>query len=451
MNLIRRIFFHVYRLSTSLTHSIRRRLTAGGFLVLGVMVALGAFGADTNFTMAYQAFALMACMLIVSLVWAAVSRAKFSGSRSVPRYGTAGVPMPYRIHLKNLTPRAQRSLVLLESLEDPRPTLAQYLRTPEPGEQHRNWFDRMCGYYRWRWLLLRNLGVRPRDLPVPVLLPSAELTVQHELLPQRRGILHLANLIIAWPDPFGLCRSFRKIRCPQRVTILPKRYPISPLALPGKRQYQPRGVSLASTIGESEEFIALRDYRPGDPLKHVYWRATARLNKPVIKEFQDEFFVRHALVLDTFSERGETEPFEEAVSVAASFTCTIPEQESLLDLLFVGSQAYCFTSGRGVSHTEHLLEVLAAVTPAPVTEFSMLHDLVLRHAPAVTGCICVFLTWDEPRQKLVQQLRVMDLPVLVLIVTEDADADVDPGPMRDCPERFRVLEVGKVKEGLARL
>jgi hypothetical protein len=98
-----------------------------------------------------------------------------------------------------------------------------------------------------------------------------------------------------------------------------------------------------------------------------------------------------------------------------------------------------------------LLEVLAAVTPAPETEFSMLRDLVLRHAPAVTGCICVFLTWDEARQNLVQQLRMMGLPVLVLIITENPDAEFAPGPMRDCPERFRLLEVGKVKEGLARL
>ena len=451
MNLIRRIFFHIYRLSTAVNYSVRRRLTAGGFLVFGIMVAVGAFGADTNFTMAYQAFALMACLLLVSVIWAVSARAKFSGRRWLPRYGTAGVPLLYRIRLKNLTPRAQRNLMLLESLSDPRPTLSQYLRTPEPGEQQRNWFDRTFGYYRWRWLLMRNLGVRWKDLPVPTLLPGAELTLQHELLPQRRGILQLPQILVAWPDPFGLCRSFRKIRCPQRVTILPKRYPISPLALPGKRQYQPRGVSLASTIGESEEFIALRDYRPGDPLKHVYWRATARLNKPVIKEFQDEFFVRHALVLDTFSERGETEAFEEAVSVAASFTCTIPEQESLLDLLFVGSKAYCFTSGRGVSHTEHLLEVLAGVAPASDGGFSTLHDMVLRHASTVTGCICVLLTWDEPRQKLVQQLCAMDLPVLVLIVTDKDEGEFDPEPMRDCPERFRVLQLGKVKEGLARL
>jgi uncharacterized protein (DUF58 family) len=450
MNLVRRIFFRLYHTSTALNYSIRRRLSPGGFLVFGAMIAIGAFGVDTNFTMAYQAFALLACLLLVSLAWAIAARAKFAGERWLPRYGTAGVPMPYRVRLKNLTRRSQRSLMLLESMGDPRPTLAQYVRTPEPGEHTRNWFDRMCGYYRWSWLLRRNLGVQSFDLSLPPLLPGSELTMQHQLLPQRRGILRLPHMVVAWPDPFGLCRSLYRIPCPKSVTILPKRYPISPLALPGKRQYQPRGISLASNIGESEEFVALRDYRPGDPLRHVYWRATAKLNKPVIKEFQDEFFVRHALVLDTFSDRGETAAFEEAVSVAASFTCTIPEQESLLDLLFVGAKAYCFTSGRGVSHTEHLLEVLAGVAPAPEESFATLHDMVIQHAELVTGCICVFLAWDEPRQKLVEQLCMMDLPLLVLVVS-DGGIDLDLGPMRGHPEQFRVLEVGKIKEALAKL
>ena len=47
-----------------------------------------------------------------------------------------------------------------------------------------------------------------------------------------------------------------------------------------------------------------------------------------MKEYEDEFFVRHALVLDTFTERLQSEEFEEAVSVAASFACTIRTQES---------------------------------------------------------------------------------------------------------------------------
>ena len=90
----------------------------------------------------------------------------------------------------------------------------------------------------------------------------------------------------------------------------------------------------------------------------------AKAGKPIVKEFEDEFFVRHALVLDTFTGDPRNELFEEAVSVAASFACAVLNQESLLDLLFVESKAYCFTAGRGLSHTEQILEILAAVQPS---------------------------------------------------------------------------------------
>jgi hypothetical protein len=55
----------------------------------------------------------------------------------------------------------------------------------------------------------------------------------------------------------------------------------------------------------------------------------------VVKEYQDEFFERHALVLDTGTRRGEDAAFEDAVALAASFVYTIDTQECLLDLLFV--------------------------------------------------------------------------------------------------------------------
>ena len=45
---------------------------------------------------------------------------------------------------------------------------------------------------------------------------------------------------------------------------------------------------------------------------------------------------------------------------------------------------------------------------------------------------------------------MMDLPLLILVVSE-AGAEYDLGPMRNSPEQFRVLEVGKIKEALAKL
>ena len=203
--------------------------------------------------------------------------------------------------------------------------------------------------------------MNPVAVPVPPLAPRGEAEVRVEILPLRRGILRFTGVTLARPDPLGLFRAFSRISAPQTVLILPKRYPLPPIALPGTMKYQQGGVALAANVGRSEEFVSLRDYRHGDPLRHIHWRSWAKAGKPIVKEFEDEFFVRHALVLDTFTDEPHSEMLEEAVSVAASFACTVLTQESLLDLLFVGAESYCFTAGRGLAHADQMLEILASV------------------------------------------------------------------------------------------
>src|SRR5581483_8076503 len=102
--------------------------------------------------------------------------------------------------------------------------------------------------------------------------------------------------------------------------------------------------------------------------------------------------------------------------------------------------------GRGLAHADQMLEILASVRAMPdVAGFTRLETLVLEHATIVSGCICVLLTWDEPRRSLVQKLRALGVPVTVLIVVEPGEEKPDPGPLRDEPESFHVLEVGKVE------
>jgi uncharacterized protein (DUF58 family) len=273
-----------------------------------------------------------------------------------------------------------------------------------------------------------------------------------ELTPQRRGVLRFAGVSVARTDPFGIFRAFIKVAAPQSLVVLPKRYFVPPMVLPGTTKYQQGGVALASAVGESEEFMALREYRRGDPLRHIHWKSWARAGRPVVMEFQDEFFVRHALILDTFTTPAHAEVFEEAVSVAASFACSIRTQESLLDLMFVGPQAFCFTAGRGLAHTDQMLEILAAVRICREQPFSVLSDLVLEHLGTLSGGICVFVKWDEARQELVRKLDSLGLPLLVMVVTEPGRKDqMTPGPMRHHPENFYVIETDKTAETLARL
>ena len=262
----------------------------------------------------------------------------------------------------------------------------------------------------------------------------------------------LTGLTINCPDPFCLFKSSVNIPAQQSVLVLPKRYPLPRIQLPGTRTYQPGGVALASSVGDSEEFISMRDYRPGDPLRRIHWKSWARTGKPIVKEYQDEFFVRHALILDTFQRAAYSEIFEEAVSVAASFACSIQTQESLLDLMFVGTEAYCFTSGRGLAHADSMLEILASVRACPDKPFSTLHSLVTERASLLSGSICILLSWDEERRKFIDQLNRLGIPLLVLVITDHQSPDtLDPGPMKGSPENFHTLKAGKIQEGLAKL
>ena len=440
-----------YLFTSSFTWWWRRRFTKSGWLVFISIIATGMMGVDTNLSLAYQAFVFLSFLFIAALAGTQFSRTRVAAERVLPRFGSVGQPVSYRVTLTNLTDRTQRGLDVTEDLADPRPTLAQFASTPEPGEERRNWYDRNNGFYRYTWLLLQNIRAKVNEQPCPDLPPRGSADVRLDITPLRRGVVRFEAVAVACPDAFGLFRTFVRVPLADALLILPKRYFLPPLELPGQLKYQHGGVSLAVSVGESEEFVSLRDYRPGDPVRHLHWPSWAKTGEPIVKEFQDEFFTRHALILDTFLPVAASEVFEEAVSVAASLACTVQAQESLLDLMFVGPEAYCFTMGRGVGHVEQLLEILASVQPCCDRQFSSLLRLVLQHAGDLSGCLCVFVEWDASRQEFVRRLRELGVPLMVFVVTAAGAPPPEPGPMAGEPERFHRLEVGKVAEGLAKL
>lgn len=412
--------------------------------MLAGLVMTGGMGLDTEQSVAYQTFAFLFFLLAAGLVGAAFFRGRFAAQRFLPRFGSVDQPLTYKVVLKNQTRRTQAGLTLLETLADPRKSLAEFLEKVQPAGQGRS--------FRLTTPLPSRRVALWKEHPLPPLPPGSETEARLELTPLRRGSLRFVGIAVARTDPLGLVRGFVRLPLPQTVLILPKRYHVPPAALPGTMKYQQGGVALASSVGQSEEFVSLRDYRRGDPMRHIHWRSWARTGRPIVKEFQDEFFVRHALILDTFTGPENEEVFEEAISVAASFAWTIQTQESLLDLMFVGSEAFCFTSGRGLAHTDQMLEILASVNMCREKPFRTLRNLVLEHIGTVSGCICILLGWDDARKELVRQLRSFDVPLLVLVVTKaGSTAKLEPGPMQDEPERFHFLETGRIKEGLEKL
>ena len=440
---MKRFFFHNFRIIFKIERWIRRRFTKAGSLVLGGLIAAGVFGIDTRQTLAYQLFSLLLILLLLAVISSWFLRLRFIVQRELPEFATVGETLNYQVQIHNHTHKLQRSLTLQENVKLQPSSFATFMHVKEPAKH--NWFDNYVGYPRWTWLMYISKGVEIAEQSLPPIPPS-KIEVKLTLTPLRRGYVHFTSMTFARPDPFGLFNALYTLNVPDTLLVLPKRYPVGEFSLFSSRKYQRGGVNLAMSVGDAEEFTSLREYRLGDPLRHIHWKSWAKLGKPVVKEFQDEFFVRHALILDTFTEQVRGDKFEAAVSVAASFASTPRSSEVLLDLMFVGTQAYCFTSGRGLAHADNLLEVLACVKESNSQSFDQLCSLVKEYLASLSGCVCILLEWDVSRQYLVKLLKNAQIPSLVVVVS-DSELEID---INKFPE-VHVLPVGKIAEELAKL
>jgi hypothetical protein len=113
--------------------------------------------------------------------------------------------------------------------------------------------------------------------------------------------------------------------------------------------------------------------------------------------------------------------------------------------MFVGPQAYCFTSGRNVGQAEEMLEILASVQPCTTSSFETLSILIRRHAAQISGCVCVFLRWDDERIELIKKLRSMGVPCDVYVVTRNP-ASIRASSTFD--SSIHLLEAGRIEQSL---
>lgn len=424
------------------------RITPAGALVAWTMVVSGSF-TDVSQTLSHQILAFLFCLMTLAWCWGIGRRPRLSIERKVPSNATVGAPVQIRTRLRNLSNRWIRNCQFCEGFPDSRPSVEDFAAFEEPGESRRNWFDRRYRFYRWRWLRERNTHAVASPIPIPELPPRGETSVTYQLIPRRRGRLTLTRPTAARIDPFGLIRRNTPIAdTPTSVVVYPRRFSLPPMPLPGlSQQWQRGGVALAGSVGDSEEFTSVREYRPGDPMRKFHWAGWARTQRPVVKEFQEEYFVRHALLLDTFGGGPEADAFEEAVSLAASFACTIDQHDTLLDLMFLGNRAYVFTAGRGLAHSSQMLEILASVELQPDGDHpEQLTELVFRHIERLSGCVLVLLHWDETRKELRHRLEVNRVPTLTFVIRPE------PRPAStELPARTFWLQSGNVEETLRTL
>jgi len=272
-------------------------------------------------------------------------------------------------------------------------------------------------------------AVETDGVPLPVLKKGERVRVVLRLICSHRGAFSMNGFRAETDFPFGMWRSYRVFERQRRLIVYPRFEPLERIDLPSSRRYQPGGVALAATIGESVEFVGNREYRAGDNIRDIDWRASARLNKPIVREYREEYLLRVAVVLDTqlpkFPSDVERQAFESAISVCASVSDWLARKEYVVDILAAGPDLYHLQAGRHLAFIDQILDILACVDSGPNDGFDRIEPELGQNLASIGAVICVFLDWDAARQKFAHTIRDLGAAMKIIIV-RNAPCTLDP-------------------------
>ncbi|MFN2465083.1 MAG: DUF58 domain-containing protein [Candidatus Dormibacteria bacterium] len=161
-------------------------------------------------------------------------------------------------------------------------------------------------------------------VPITRLKPNAVVTHNYGLRCQRRGVYQVGPLVAVTSDPLGLTQVETVIAEPFELLVHPRVENVRDRPLTRQFEDPPIRPPVSKPWPSGLEFYGMREYQPGDDLRRIVWRATARTGKVMVREAEQGITDHITIVVDSdrgsHSQDGEgvSESFEAGIRVAAS-------------------------------------------------------------------------------------------------------------------------------------
>jgi uncharacterized protein (DUF58 family) len=218
--------------------------------------------------------------------------------------------------------------------------------------------------------------------------PKTERSYQSRTLLIQRGEFTLGPTILRSGDPFGFFTSERIFPAESKLIVLPKVIDLQEFVSPPGQLSGGRAIR-KSTYEITPYAASVRDYQPGDSLNRVHWRSTAKRNRLMVKEFEQEPQANIWIFLDAQSDiqinqhesieesyvgkysewqRKEqvelpVDTFEYGVCIAASLTKYFIRMGRAVGFVSSGKELIYFSSERGDRQFGKIVETLSYIKP----------------------------------------------------------------------------------------
>jgi len=216
-------------------------------------------------------------------------------------------------------------------------------------------------------LTLANRGTRailPSRVVLPVgsgrgefgiqrLAPGEEAEELFAIPTQKRGVVKVGPVSVVRGDPLGLFERAHRRDDPVDLYVHPRTVLFDGQSLGYLRDLE--GLPAADLSRDDVSFHALNEYQPGDDLRHVHWRSTARTGVMMVRQYEETRRSHFVIGLSRSSgDYASADDFELAISAAGSIGLRAIRDSQRVDMRVQGRE---LPAGTG----KQLLDSLAAV------------------------------------------------------------------------------------------
>lgn len=216
-------------------------------------------------------------------------------------------------------------------------------------------------------------GFGTQALPLRMRVPARGWARTHyRMRAARRGAFRFGTIQLRQRSPLGLIQRQSWLGTPQAIRVYPDFGALSGYALMATdHRLSQIGVLQRRRRGEGLDFHQLREYRIGDSLRRIDWKATSRMHRLISREYQDERDQTILLVLDCGRRMGAadeaTTHFDAALDAALLLAHVGVHHGDAVGATTMAGEARFMAPRKGHASVSALLELFYDLQPGPRT------------------------------------------------------------------------------------
>jgi uncharacterized protein (DUF58 family) len=278
-------------------------------------------------------------------------------------------------------------------------------------------------------LLIEDPFLAPVRMFLQHLPSGARIEMTTDRIATRRGPQGKTGVKLTTSSPFGVVRRNRAIEVEGSTLVLPKVQPLGEVAFLAQTRTSERAIHSFPRHGPGPDFLGVREYKPGDDIRHVHWPSTARHNQVIVREMEEETTRRVGVVLDASRDEGNAwTPLDACCSAAASLSLAA-ESHGFGARIVWGEAGEVRVHGRTRDEAE-LLDSLALIRADAGLHLPELIEASSGELRGVQTAVLVFPPWgsNAPDRLAPAIARLSQrVPQVVALIVEPGSDQAFPG------------------------